>query len=158
MINTASAMRRMASCLAARALKNLAGIFPMDRFHEGIHIGRGLRAIVHVIGMLVHIEREQRATAGNVGRVVGGPLIDEPLVARRIGEDHPARATALRFADRRKLRAPALDAPEIARYRTREPALGRTAAAQAIEINFMEYHRVHRDELFALQPDRKSVV
>src|SRR6185312_10138881 len=43
---------------------------PADRFHVGIDIGGGLRAEIHVIGMLVHVEHEDRPAAGKCGRMV----------------------------------------------------------------------------------------
>ena len=43
-------------------------------------------------------------------RVIGCPLVDEPLVARRVGQDHPAGAAAFGFAHRGKLGAPGMKA------------------------------------------------
>src|SRR5690349_15370054 len=56
---------------------------PVDGGHEGADIIAGLGAVVDVIGMLVHIEREDRRSAGERMAMVRGPLVDELAVARR---------------------------------------------------------------------------
>src|SRR5712691_9566364 len=90
---------------------------PIDDRHEGIDIGGGSRAIIDVVGMLVHVEREDRLPAGQRRRVVHRPLTDKPAIARRPGHQHPARSTALRPTHRGKLGTPAIDAAEIAHER-----------------------------------------
>src|SRR5215469_3973080 len=57
---------------------------PAYRAHEGIDIGGRLGAVIHVIGVLIHVEREDRPSAREVRRVIRGPAIDEAMVARRI--------------------------------------------------------------------------
>src|SRR5208283_5680864 len=68
---------------------------PVDGCHEGIDIGGRLGAVIDVIGTLVHIERQDRAPAGERRRVVHRPLVDELVVARRPGQQYPSRAAAL---------------------------------------------------------------
>src|SRR5215469_16864064 len=65
-------------------------VWPIDRHHERIDIGGRSRAVIHVIRVLVHIERQNRAGAGERRGVVHGPLIDELAIARRPSEQHPA--------------------------------------------------------------------
>src|SRR5207244_6537721 len=60
---------------------------PVDRRHEGIDIGNRLRSVIDVIRVLVHIERQYWAAAGERRRMVQGPLIDELAVARRPGAE-----------------------------------------------------------------------
>ena len=91
------------------------GIAPADGQHERVDIARGLGAVIQVIGVLVHIEREDRRAAGQRMAVVGCPLIDEPSVARRPRQQHPAGTAAERLAHRDEFRAPALVGAEVAR-------------------------------------------
>src|SRR5262245_44016796 len=101
--------------------------------------------------MLVHVEHEHRPTAGERGRVVGGPLIYEPLVARRVGKDHPPRAAALRLAHGGELGAPALDAAKIACDGVHEATAGRAATAETIEVDLVQNHRIRSNELLTLE-------
>src|SRR5258708_40067590 len=55
---------------AAVMLVETIRVRPADRLHEGIDIVAGLGAVIHVIGVLVHIENEDRLSAGEGGRVV----------------------------------------------------------------------------------------
>src|SRR5713101_620306 len=129
----------------------LDGIVPVDRFHERIDVAARLGAIVHVIGMLVHVERDNRPSARNRIGMVSGPLIDETFVAGRIHQQRPAGTAALRLAHRRKFRTPTFDAAKVAHKRVRKRAARRSTAAEAVEIGLVQNHRVHRDQLFALQ-------
>ena len=52
--------------------------FPIQVGHDLIDIGRSLRAKIEMIGMLVHVEREDRRTARQPVRMVCGPLVDQP--------------------------------------------------------------------------------
>src|SRR5258705_7306133 len=54
-----------------------------DSLHEDIDITRRRGTVVHVIGVLVHVEHENRPPAGECRGVGGSPLIDQPLVSRR---------------------------------------------------------------------------
>src|SRR6202008_3707811 len=58
------------------------GVGPADRPHESVDIVAGLGAVIHLIGVLVHIEHEDRLAAGKRRRMVGRPGVDETLVAR----------------------------------------------------------------------------
>lgn len=49
--------------------------------------------VVHVIGVLVHVQSKQRPAIGDLG-VVGGPLMDKPLVALAPGQQNPAGTAA----------------------------------------------------------------
>jgi len=53
------------------------GIFPTDYFHKGIDVTGSLGAEIQVVRVLVHIEREDRPTARQPMRVIGGPLVDK---------------------------------------------------------------------------------
>src|SRR5262245_29987355 len=73
-------------------------VAPANDVHEGIDIACRLGAEVHVIGVLVHIERENRRATRQGMAMVRRPLVDELAVARRPRQQHPAGATAERFA------------------------------------------------------------
>jgi hypothetical protein len=47
------------------------------------------QAVIDVIGVLIHIERQDRAAAGKRRRMVHGPLVGELAVAGRPGQQHP---------------------------------------------------------------------
>jgi len=49
--------------------------WPGDIGHESIDVSRGIAAEVDVIGMLVHVERQQRRAASKAVRMVGGPHV-----------------------------------------------------------------------------------
>src|SRR5688500_3299454 len=71
------------SALYDRALVSIRGAVPVDVLHPGIDIRRRLRAVVDVIRVLVHVERENNRAVAERGRMVGRPLIDELCAARR---------------------------------------------------------------------------
>jgi hypothetical protein len=85
----------------------------MDDLHEGIDVRGGFGAVIHVICVLVHIECQDRPAAGEVGCVVGRPRVDEPLVARRVGEKNPSRTAAFRLADAGEFSPPPIKAAEV---------------------------------------------
>ena len=62
-------------------------LIPVDVLHEGIDIGGGLGAVVHVIGMLVHIQGQNGARSGQRMRMVGRPLVDEPVMSKKWSRD-----------------------------------------------------------------------
>src|SRR5215217_8037868 len=96
------------------ALVTLCHVLPVDVLHVSVDIARGLRAVVDVIRMLVHVEGENDDAVAERSRMVRGPLIDKLSAARRVTQQHPSRPTALGFAHRGKLRLPLLDTAEIA--------------------------------------------
>src|SRR6516165_10175545 len=69
-------------------------IVPANRLHKDIHVARSLGAEVHVIRVLVHIERQNRCPARQSVTMVGCPLINELVIARRPCQQHPSGATA----------------------------------------------------------------
>jgi hypothetical protein len=62
-------------------------VFPADIVHKGIDIGSRLGAIVHVIGMFIHIEGETRACSAKQQVMVRGPLIDQFFVSKSVGKE-----------------------------------------------------------------------
>ena len=96
------------------SLNSRSTIVPADRLHECFDIGRRLGAEIDVIGVLVHVERENRRAAGQRMAVVGCPLIDKLAVARRPRQQHPARAAAERLSHRDEFRSPALIGSKVA--------------------------------------------
>ena len=90
--------------------------------------------------------------AGERRGVVGRPLIDQPAVARRPGEQDPARAAAERLAHRGELSPPALEAPEVPGQSIDELGARLALLTEAVEEHLVQDHRVHRDELLALEP------
>src|SRR5438105_9804406 len=101
------------------------GVRPINRGHERVDIGGRSCSVIHVIRVLVHIECQDRASAGERRRVVHRPLIDKLAIARRPGEQHPTRTAALRFAHSREFGSPAIEGPEIADERVAHLALWR---------------------------------
>src|SRR4030095_12800332 len=128
------------SALAAEPLVQLRCVVPIDSLHEGIDIRTSLGAIVHVIGVFVHVERNHRPTAGDGIGVIGRPLIDQSLVMRRIRQQYPTGTAAFRLAHRGEFGAPAIDAAEIARYRVSQRASCRPAPTETVEIGLMQNH------------------
>src|SRR5499427_837221 len=63
--------------------------FPIQVCHHLVDIGSCLRAKIEMIGMLVHVEREDRSSPWKAMRVVCRPLVDQPAQALRPSEDHP---------------------------------------------------------------------
>ena len=57
-------------------------VIPANGLHVDIDITRRCRAVVHVIGVLIHIEHQDRATASECRGVIGRSLVDEALVTR----------------------------------------------------------------------------
>src|SRR5215213_3664153 len=74
-----------APAFALKLIQQAPRVLPTDRVHEGVDIASRLSAEVDVVGMLVHIERQDRRGAGERMAVVGRPLIDELAIARRPG-------------------------------------------------------------------------
>src|SRR5262245_52346222 len=65
-----------------RLNKQSLHIVPANDVHEGVDVARRLGTEVHVIGVLVHIEREHRRAARQGVAMIRSPLIDELAVAR----------------------------------------------------------------------------
>src|SRR5258708_17289622 len=112
-------------------------VVPPDSLHEDIDITRRRGTVVHVIGVLVHVEHDNRPPARECRGVVGSPLIDQPLVSRRIGEDHPSGSTGLRLAHGGEFGAPAIDAAEVPRNGLGQSAARPAATAPTVEIDFV---------------------
>ena len=93
-----------------------------------------------MIGVLEHVEREDRLPASQGRRVVHRPLIDELLVARRPRQQHPARSAALRLTHRRELGLPSLEAAEMPDQRVAQSPIGLAALAKRGEEEFMQDH------------------
>ena len=130
---------------------------PVEVLHERVDIGADVGPEIDVIGMLVHIERQDRRAAGQAVCVVGTPDIRQGSVARRTRQQHPARTTTQRLAHGDELGAPLGERTEVARDRVGQGALGLSAAAfagagQAVEVDLVQQHRVGGDQFLALQP------
>src|SRR5579872_2276631 len=67
------ATRSRSSLLLAVLPIESRGVLPVDDLHESVDVSRGFCAVIHVIGVLVHVEREDRPAAREIGRVVGRP-------------------------------------------------------------------------------------
>ena len=92
-------------------------------------------------------------TAGQSRRVVGRPGVDQPLVAGVPSQDHPARAAAFGLAHRDELRPPPLEGPEITGEGVGERRAGAALfGTEPGKIDFMQDHRIGRDQFLALQP------
>jgi len=53
------------------------GVCPIERAHIGVDVVSGARAKIDVIGVLVHIECDQRMTVRERHGVIKRPLIEE---------------------------------------------------------------------------------
>src|SRR4030095_435977 len=68
-----------------------ARVAPTDCLHEGFDIAGRLGAEVDMVGVLIHIERQNWRRARQRVAMVRGPLVDQLLVARRPRQQHPPR-------------------------------------------------------------------
>jgi len=102
--------------------------------------------------VLVHVERQDGHAAGEAIGMVSGPLDHEPAMPLRPGQQGPARTARLGLGAGGEGRAPDGDAAEVALQRSREFAFGIARAAEAVEIDLMQDHRVGGDQLLPLQP------
>jgi hypothetical protein len=125
---------------------------PVDVGHEGIDVSTGGRAEVHVVRVLVHVQRQNGHATGQRMRVVGRPLVDERALARLEDQQHPARAAGQRLAHADELFTPAFDAAEVGLQRQPHRRLhGLPVATQAGEIQLVQQHRVGGDQFLALE-------
>src|SRR6266478_1933130 len=125
--------------------------WPVDCRHEDADVLGSLGSVVDVIGMLVHIEREDGRPASQCVAMVRGPLIDEFAIARRPRQQNPAGTSAERFAHRYEFRAPPLERAEIAGQHFLEGSIRLALITEAIEEMLMEDHRIHGDKFFTLE-------
>jgi len=79
--------------LIASSYRNFTGRRPIDVAHEGGNVGIGVRAEFQVIRVLVHVEGEYGHSPCDALIMLRRDLVDEPPVARNIGEQHPANET-----------------------------------------------------------------
>src|SRR5262249_45933462 len=135
----------------AQQLEEPYRVVPADGLHENVDITRGCGTVVHVIGMLVHVEHKDWPPPGKRRRVIGGPLVHQALIPRRKGEDHPSRSATLRFPHRGELRSPAVEATEIPRDRLGKSAGRPSPTAQTVKVYLMQDHRVRRNQLLTLE-------
>src|SRR5262249_60736126 len=91
---------------ACRLSEQSLYVAPANDVHEGIDIACRLGAEVHVIGVLVHIERENRRATRQGMAMVRRPLVDKLAVARRPRQQNPPEATAERFTHGEQLAPP----------------------------------------------------
>src|SRR6266566_5137500 len=112
-------------------------VLPADVLHERIDVLRRRRPVIHVIRMLVHVEGEDRTAPGETVRVIGRPLIDELPVARRIGQEHPARAAAHRLAHGDKLGPPSLEGAEVPHEGLAQRPIWLALGAEAVEVQLV---------------------
>ncbi len=123
----------------------------MNVLHEGVDIGARLGAEIEVIGVLVHVERQDRHAAGEAVGVVRRPLDRQPVLTLRPGEQGPARAAGLCLGASRELGAPAGDTAEIPLQRGGEIAAGIARTAEPVEVNLVQDRRVGGDQFLPLQ-------
>src|SRR5258708_12431350 len=87
-----SAVPPRISSLATVAFVKLHDIVPAYGFHIGVDIGGGLGAVIHVIGVFVHVEHEDGTPACQGRRRVAAPLIPHPLAPPQISHHTPPHA------------------------------------------------------------------
>jgi MFS family permease len=66
---------------SAIMVMQFCGVVPANGFHVDIDVTSCRGAVVHVIGVLVHIKHQNRTTSCERCRMVGRPLVNEALVA-----------------------------------------------------------------------------
>src|SRR5437016_928088 len=85
------------------------------------------------------------------------PLVHQFAVARRPGQQDPAGATAERFAHCDEFGTPALKRAEVACKRIAERRARLALLAKSVKEHLMQDHRVHCDQLLALEAvERKA--
>ncbi len=124
----------------------------MDVLHKCVDIGAGLGAEIEMVGMLVHVERQDRHAAGEAVCMVRSPLDRQPIATLRPDEQGPSGTAGLRLGASHELGTPCGDAAKVALHRRGEIASGITRATEPIEIDLMQDRRIGGDQLFALQP------
>src|SRR5215471_276132 len=129
----------------------LHDMIPVDVLHERLDIRRRLRPIIDVIGVFVHVEGEDRHPTRQTARMIRRPLIDQLGIPRGVHQEDPAGAPAQRLPHGHELALPALVAPEIPCERLAQRGIRRTLSAQTVKVEFVENHRIGRDEFLALQ-------
>src|SRR5262245_61347003 len=108
-------------------------IVPADGVHVRVNVSGRLGAVVNVIGVFVHIERQNGLATGEGMTVVGRPLIDQPSVARSIGQEHPTGPPSKRLTHGDEFRAPAIEGTEITRNDRAELLSGPAFIAKTIK-------------------------
>src|SRR5262249_42456408 len=101
--------------------------------------------------MLVHIERQNRCAPGERVAMVGRPLVNQFAIAWRPRQQHPSRAAAERFSHGDKLGSPTCKRTKISSNCFEEWATRLTLLAQSIKEEFVQDHRIHRNQLLALE-------
>src|SRR6516225_1130344 len=67
-----------------------------------------------MVGVLVHVQSQDRDTAGEALLVSGGGVVDQPCVSRHVGQQDPTRNAGESICQGDEFVAPALHGPEIA--------------------------------------------
>src|SRR5262245_52034219 len=70
--------------------------FPFHVLHKGVDILRRRRAVVHVIGVFVHIQHQQRTAHRCVMHVIPRPVIVCLAGVHVVSENRPTRSSAKR--------------------------------------------------------------
>src|SRR5262245_36071800 len=84
--------------------------------------------------------------------MVRGPLVDQLAVAGRPRQQYPSGAAAQCLSHRNEFGTPALESSEIARNRIAQGGPRLALIAESVEEQLMQDHRIHRDQLFSLEP------
>ena len=66
---------------------------PVDIAHKSGDIGGRAGALLDVVRVLVHVERQYRDGAGDALRMIGGALIEQAVIPRHVAEEDPAGIT-----------------------------------------------------------------
>ncbi len=136
-----------------------ADALPIQVRHHLIDIGSRLRAKIEMIGMLVHVDGQDRGGALQAVCVVRCPVVNQPAQALGPGEDRPARTACQSLRQAGELGTPRRYAAEIALERPGKLGggffmpRGRTVAlsAERLEIDLVQDHGARGNQLFALQ-------
>src|SRR5262245_16240064 len=149
--NTGDLMVTASSSARVRVVQ-ARDVVPANVLDEGVDILRRGGTVVKVVGVFVHVQGEDWRAPGQAMRVVRRPLVHQPPVAAGVRQQDPSRPPAHGLAHRDELGAPAFDAPKITREGLTQRRIGLAALAEAVEVQLVQNHRVHGDQLLALEP------
>ena len=135
---------------------------PVDIAHECLDVRGRIRAKLHLIRVLVHIEHKQWNGVQHCLGVVKSELVVQLAVLARVGQHHPAGTTAERVREANELAFPGSETAKVL-FESRGHRSGQLCTAprtreehgpvssQAAEVQLVQSHRAHSAELGLFQ-------
>src|SRR6516162_11133676 len=131
-------------------LVSLQSSVPFDVPHEGSDVGSRIRAELEMVGVLVHVQSQDRDAASEALLVSGG-VVDQTRVSWHVGQQDPTGTAGECICQGDEFVAPAFHGPEIARYRSRHRFWqGAPVTTKAGEVQLVEQRRVEQRRFIAL--------